>query len=156
MQGALRVAVSFCLACICSELVSLMTDESWARRCIKSAAGLYILVVFFSAFGGVSSGLAQLEIPQQPQPDFAGESESYVLSGVKTTLDQTLSEQCQQRFGTAIQLRTELQKEEDGTVIVKAMVVFPGGTEDAARRQILAWLEQELGATPDWREEALP
>lgn len=156
MQGLLRLAASFCLACICSELVSLMTDKGWARQCIKSVAGLYILVVFFSAIGGVSSALVQLEIPQLPQLDFEEESESYVLSGAKAELDQTLSEQCRQRFGTALQLRTKLQKEEDGEITVQAEVTFPGGTEDETRRQILAWLEQELGVTPDWREETLP
>lgn len=156
MQGLLRLTASFCLACICSELVFLMTDRGWVRRCIKSVAGLYILVVFFSVVGGVSSGLVQLEIPQLPQLDFEEESESYVLSGAKAELDQTLSEQCRQKFGMAIQLRTQLQMEEDGEVVLQAEVIFPGGTEDEARRQILAWLEQELGVAPDWREEALP
>lgn len=155
MHELLRLAAMFSLACICAELVSLMIDAGWARRCIKMAAGLYILVVFFSVFGGIPSSLAQLEIPQQPRSDFEEESESYLLVSAKATLDQTLSEQCQQRFGTAIQLRTELQKEEDGTVIVQAAVIFPGGTENAVRRQILTWLEQELGVTPEWREGEL-
>ena len=45
MQTLKSAAVVFCTACICAELLARLTGNSWARRCIKAVAGLYILVV---------------------------------------------------------------------------------------------------------------
>ena len=49
MQALKRAAAVFCIACICAELLAQMTDRGWARRCIKTVAGLYILVAFWNA-----------------------------------------------------------------------------------------------------------
>ena len=46
MQTLKSAAVVFCTACICAELLARLTGNSWAQRCIKAVAGLYILVVF--------------------------------------------------------------------------------------------------------------
>ena len=45
MQTLKSAAVVFCTACICAELLARLTGNSWARRCIKAVAGLYILQV---------------------------------------------------------------------------------------------------------------
>lgn len=46
MQPLERAAAIFCIACICAELTTQLAGSTWARRCIKAVAGLYILVVF--------------------------------------------------------------------------------------------------------------
>lgn len=152
MQGLPKLAVAFCLACICAELVSLMTDAGWARQCIKAAAGLYILVVLISMLGVAPSGLPRFEIPQQAPLDLSEESEPFVLSNAARELEQTLSEQCRQQFGVSIRIQIALQKE-GGDVSAQAQILFPSGTEELVRKRILNWMEQELGTTPDWREE---
>ena len=45
MQTLKSAAVVLCTACICAELLARLTGNSWARRCIKAVAGLYILVL---------------------------------------------------------------------------------------------------------------
>ena len=46
MQPLERAVAIFCIACICAELTTQLAGSTWARRCIKAVAGLYILVVF--------------------------------------------------------------------------------------------------------------
>lgn len=152
MHELLRLAAMFSLACICAELVSLMTDAGWARRCIKVAAGLYILVVLLG-LGGASPVFTKWELPQQVHTDLGEASDSFVLAGAAAELEQTLSEQCRQRFGMSIQIQIMLQKGEDNNVSAQTEVLFPAGTQETVRDQLLNWLEQELGARPDWREE---
>lgn len=48
MQAFQRAAAVFCMACIGAELVSFFAGQSWAGRCIKAAAGLYILAVLLA------------------------------------------------------------------------------------------------------------
>lgn len=152
MKELLGLAAAFSLACICAELVSLMTDASWARRCIKAAAGLYILVVLLG-IGGTSSAFTRWKLPQQSQPELREASDAFILTGAAAELEQDFSEQCQQRFGMFVQIRIALQKGEDNSVSAQAEAVFPPGTQETIRGQILDWLEQELGTRPDWREE---
>lgn len=154
MHELLKLVISFCLTCICAELVSLMTDAGWARRCIKAASGLYILVVLLSSFNGVSSELALLEIPQQAQPDFKNESELFLLADAELELEQKLVEQCSLQFGVEIDLWINLQKSQDGDVLAQSKIMFPDNTQDAVRDQILAWLEGELGTMPDRKGES--
>ena len=48
MQAFQRAAAVFCMACIGAELVSRFGWLSWAGRCIKAVAGLYILAVLLA------------------------------------------------------------------------------------------------------------
>ena len=48
MQAFQRAAAVFCMACIGAELVSFFAGQSWAGRCIKATAGLYILAVLLA------------------------------------------------------------------------------------------------------------
>ena len=48
MQVFQRAAAVFCMACIGAELVGLFAGQSWAGRCIKAVAGLYILAVLLA------------------------------------------------------------------------------------------------------------
>ncbi len=43
MQPLERAVAIFCIACICAELTTQLAGSTWARRCIKAVAGLYIL-----------------------------------------------------------------------------------------------------------------
>lgn len=154
MRELLGLAASFSLACICAELVSLMTDAGWTRRCIKAAAGLYILVVLLGHCGALPALMTQ-ELPQQSQPDFGETSESFVLSGAAAKLEQTLSDQCQEQFGVSPQIEITLQKGEDNDVSAQTEIFLPPDTPETVRSQIFDWLEQELETKPDWREEPL-
>lgn len=155
MQGLSRLMIAFCLACICAELVSLLTDTGWTRRCIKAVAGLYILVVFLSSTGVISSERLKLENPELKPTDLVSKSESFVLANAAQELEETLAEQCLQRYGTPIRLGVDLQTDEGGEVSARAEVVFPPDTGGAVRGRVLDWLETELGEVPVWREGEL-
>lgn len=155
MQVFSKLSAAFCLACICAESICLLTDAGWARRCIKTASGLYILVVLFSALRGVSPALSEWKPNEQPPADLTAEQEAFVLSNAAKELEHTLSEQCMQKFGIPIKLRIELQQGADGTVFAETAVIFSQDAKETVRSQVTDWLEQELGTAPDWREGEL-
>ena len=49
MEQLKAAAAVFCTACICAELVGQLLGDTRGRRCIKGAAGLYILLALFHA-----------------------------------------------------------------------------------------------------------
>lgn len=155
MQELSRLIIAFCLACICAELVCLLTDTGWTRRCIKVVAGLYILVVFLSSTGAISSERLKLEVPDLKPADLVSKSESFVLAHAAQELKETLAERCLQRYGIPIRLGVDLQTDEGGEVSARAEVVFPPDTGESVRGRILDWLEAELGDVPTWREGEL-
>ena len=79
MQALKRAAAVFCIACICAELLAQMTDRGWARRCIKTVAGLYILVVFARALPKAGAQLQAFSLPQA-QPVFFGTLDDLIAS----------------------------------------------------------------------------
>lgn len=52
-----------CTACICAELVARLTGNSWARRCIKAVAGLYILVVLLQVIPQLRTEVQSFSVP---------------------------------------------------------------------------------------------
>lgn len=71
MQAFQRAAAVFCMACIGAELVSLFGGQSWAGRCIKAVAGLYILAVLLAQLphlpGKVMTAFRGIQ-PRRPHP----------------------------------------------------------------------------------------
>ena len=55
--------VVFCTACICAELLARLTGNSWARRCIKAVAGLYILVVLLQVIPQLRTEVQSFSVP---------------------------------------------------------------------------------------------
>lgn len=154
MQELPKLAAAFCLACICAELVSLLTDARWARRCIKAVTGLYILVVILSMFDG-SPPIRSEWAWSQPAASvsFTADEEQLILSYAAEELERTLSVQCQQKFGVSIGLDVLLEKGKDGNVSAQVEVAFLPNTGEELRGQVLGWLGEELGGVPSWRED---
>lgn len=63
MQTLKSAAVIFCTACICAELLARLTGNSWARRCIKAVAGLYILVVLLQVIPQLRTEVQSFSVP---------------------------------------------------------------------------------------------
>lgn len=61
--SAKSAAVVFCTACICAELLARLTGNSWARRCIKAVAGLYILVVLLQVIPQLRTEVQSFSVP---------------------------------------------------------------------------------------------
>ena len=94
MQAFQRAAAVFCMACIGAELVSFFAGQSWAGRCIKAAAGLYILAVL----------LAQLpRLPGKVLTAFSGSTAPAVLSAMQSdTLETDILTETETRLGSTV------------------------------------------------------
>ena len=79
MQPLERAVAIFCIACICAELTTQLAGSTWARRCIKAVAGLYILVVFARALPKAGAQLQAFSLPQA-QPVFFGTLDDLIAS----------------------------------------------------------------------------
>lgn len=114
MQAFQRAAAVFCMACIGAELVSFFAGQSWAGRCIKAAAGLYILAVLLAqlprlpgkvltAFSGSTAPAAT----STAQPDAL---ETEILTETKAQLEEYCTAQCRQQFGLDASVTVTLEK----------------------------------------------
>ena len=156
MQALKRAAAVFCIACICAELLAQMTDRGWARRCIKTVAGLYILVVFWNALPQLQEREA-FSLPQIPAASM-GSLEDLLLAEAESELEQRLAAQCAAQTGVTIRLSIVLSAEGkvDG---VRAEL--PAESTAAEKAQVQNFLENALGTTPILKtrngcEEAAP
>ena len=143
MQAFQRAAAVFCIACIGAELVSLFGGQSWAGRCIKAVAGLYILAVL----------LAQLpHLPGKVMTAFSGDTapavtstarpdalETEILTETKVQLEEYCTAQCRQQV-----------------MVKKAVAAFPAGCTAAQKQAVLSFLQQTLGTAPTAAEESAP
>lgn len=137
MQAFQRAAAVFCMACIGAELVSLFGGQSWAGRCIKAVAGLYILAVL----------LAQLpHLPGKVMTAFSG----------NTAPAATSTAQCRQQFGLDIRVAVTLGKAGQQVMVTKAVAAFPAGCTAAQKQAVLSFLQQTLGTAPTAAEESAP
>lgn len=143
MQALKRAAAVFCIACICAELLAQMTDRGWARRCIKTVAGLYILVAFWNALPQLQE-TAAFSLPQIPAASM-GSLEDLLLAEAGSALEQRLAAQCAAQTGVTIQLSIALSAEGkvDG---VRAEL--PAESTAAEKAQVQSFLENALGTTP--------
>ena len=151
MKAVGSVAAVFCIGCLCAELVSRLVGPSWARRCIKAVAGLYILVVLFRLLPG--------RLPELPgrgmsaaSPVDLGSAEQLILSETETQLETRLAEECRSRFGIPVTVDVTL-KEGEGTVSAAAVLVYiPAECPEAVRRELAEYLQNALAVEPELRE----
>ena len=92
MQPLERAVAFFCIACICAELTTQLAGSTWARRCIKAVAGLYILVVFARTVPQAHVQLRAFLVPVQ-EPVSIASPETAILAQTQAQLEQTLAEQ---------------------------------------------------------------
>ena len=159
MQVFQRAAAVFCMACIGAELVSLFGGQSWAGRCIKAVAGLYILAVLLAQLpylpGKVMtafSGNTAQSATSTAQPDAL---ETEILTETKAQLEAYCTAQCRQQFGLDIRVTVALEKAGQQVVVKKAVAAFPAGCTAAQKQAVLSFLQQTLDA-PATAEESIP
>ncbi len=143
MQAMKRAAAVFCIACICAELLAQLTDRGWARRCIKTVAGLYILVVFWNALPQLRKGVT-VNLPQIPAASI-GSLEETIRTQAEAELEQQLAAQCAAQIGIAVRLKISLSTEGE---VVSALAELPAGGTAAEQAQVQNFLEETLGTSP--------
>ena len=145
MHTVQNVTVVFCLACICSELAARLVDGGWARRCIKTVAGLYILVVLLRALAVLPTEWTLPIHPQQSPVQLEG-TEQLVLSTAAEQLEAKLQQGCIQRFGLSVQVNIMLEQADAAVYASGVDVVFPAGCTPEEKQVVLEYIQQELGA----------
>ena len=161
MQAFQRAAAVFCMACIGAELVSLFGGQSWAGRCIKAAAGLYILAVLLAQLprlpGKVLTAFSGSTAPpaatSTAQPDAL---ETEILTETKAQLEEYCTAQCRQQFGLDASVTVSLEKAGQQVVVKKVVAAFPAGCTAAQKQAALSFLQQTLGTAPTAAEESTP
>ena len=157
MQAFQRAAAVFCIACIGAELVSLFGGQSWAGRCIKAVAGLYILAVLLAQLSGkvmtAFSGNTAPAATSTAQPDAL---ETEILTETKAQLEEYCTAQCRQQFGLDIRVTVTLEKAGQQVMVKKAVAAFPAGCTAAQKQAVLSFLQQMLGTAPTAAEESAP
>ena len=158
MQAFQRAAAVFCMACIGAELVSLFGGQSWAGRCIKAVAGLYILAVLLAQLphlpGKAMTAFSGNTVPaatSTAQPDAL---ETEILTGAETRLAEYCAAQCRQQFGLDIRVTVTLEKAGQQVVVKKAVAAFPAGCTAAQKQAVFSFLQQTLGAFTAAEESA--
>ena len=159
MQAFQRAAAVFCMACIGAELVSLFGGQSWAGRCIKAVAGLYILAVLLAQLphlpGKVMTAFSGNTAPaavSTAQPDAL---ETEILTGAETRLEEYCAAQCRRQFGLNIRVSITLEKAGQQVVVKKAVAAFPAGCTAAQKQAVFSFLQQTLGVSTA-AEESTP
>lgn len=159
MQAFQRAAAVFCMACIGAELVSLFGGQSWAGRCIKAVAGLYILAVLLAQLphlpGKVMTAFSGNTAPAAVSTAQSDALETEILTGAETRLEEYCAAQCRQQFGLDIRVSVTLEKAGQQVVVKKAVVAFPTGCTDAQKQAVFSFLQQTLGASTA-AEESTP
>lgn len=160
MQAFQRAAAVFCMACIGAELVSLFGGQSWAGRCIKAVAGLYILAVLLAQLphlpGKVMTAFSGNTAPaatSTAQPDAL---EAEILTETKAQLEEYCTAQCRQQFGLDIRVTVTLEKAGQQVMVKKAVAAFPAGCTAAQKQAVLGFLQQTLGTASTAAEESAP
>ena len=137
MQAFQRAAAVFCMACIGAELVSLFGGQSWAGRCIKAVAGLYILAVL----------LAQLpHLPGKVMTAFSGNTAPAATSTARPDALET----------EILTVTVTLEKAGQQVMVKKVVAAFPAGCTAAQKQAVLSFLQQTLGIAPTAAEESAP
>ena len=148
MQPLERAVAIFCIACICAELTTQLAGSTWARRCIKAVAGLYILVVFADALPGAKAQFAALELPQVSAVS-VGSLEDAVLAQTAEELSRTLEERCLSEAGVSLRLNIILSQTAEGVEAAEVQIVPRDTVTASQKRSIEALLEGQLQLGPE-------
>lgn len=160
MQAFQRAAAVFCMACIGAELVSFFAGQSWAGRCIKAAAGLYILAVL----------LAQLpRLPGKVLTAFSGNTAPAAVSAARPdTLETGDPDRGQSPTGSVLHRTVpsavwaghprdgHAGKSRTAGRGKKAVAALPTGCTAAQKQAVFSLLQQTLGTAPTAAEESAP
>lgn len=150
LQGAVAI---FCIACICSELLSQLVQSGWPRRCIKALAGLYILVVILRLAPGAARVTSDIVLPQVSPVEMQASSD-FVLQQAETRLEQTLAAECAALFDVPVRLSVTLTQGRNGAAQAQqAAVYLPADCPAQTRQKIADYLRQQLGIEPELRDE---
>ena len=159
MQAFQRAAAVFCMACIGAELVSLFGGQSWAGRCIKAVAGLYILAVLLAQLphlpGKVVTAFSGNAAPAAMSAAQSDALEAEILTGAETRLEEYCAAQCRRQFGLNIRVSITLEKAGQQVVVKKAVAAFPAGCTAAQKQAVFSFLQQTLGVSTA-AEESTP
>ena len=148
MQPLERAVAIFCIACICAELTTQLAGSTWARRCIKAVAGLYILVVFADALPGAKAQFTALELPQVPAVS-VGSLEDAVLAQTAEELSRTLEERCLSEAGVSLGLNIILRRTAEGVEAAEVQIIPRDAVTASQKRAIEALLEGQLQLGPE-------
>ena len=127
MRTLRQATAVFCMACIGAELLTALVGTSRTARCIKAAAGVYILAVLFSLLPGTTAAFqglysqAAVDVPSVPVQESA---EAQILSRTEEQLEAYCTEQCRQKFGTQVQIALMLEKSGQEISVRQATVAF--------------------------------
>lgn len=144
MQKLEQSVVIFCMACLCAELLALLVGEGWAQRCIKAAAGLYILIVFAGTLPGAWAVWKEF-VPQPVQPTALGTWDEMVRVQAERQLGQALEERLQEQLGLEARAEVVLEESTEGTVAASARIVLPGNCSEVLCRCVTELVQAELG-----------
>ena len=156
MQALRQAAMVFSIACIGTELLTRLTGTAWSTRCIKGAAGLYILVVLFSLLPVIPAAFratalqAVSDVPSTPVLESA---EAQILARAEEQLEKHCAAQCRQRFGTDVHIELTLEPDGQEVLVAQVAVTVPSGCDATLRQSLLTYLYQELGVMPTIMEE---
>lgn len=155
MRAFQAASAAFCLACICAELVTLLVGSQWAHRCIKTLAGLYILVVLLQLLPSARAELGRLTAAQAAPVELPG-LEAQIVSQTQARLEETLQAECLAQFGVAAELEVGLEQSGQELQVQRAVVTLPAGCSAEDAQKVSAYLRQQLGTEPELRfkEEA--
>ena len=167
MQAFQRAAAVFCMACIGAELVSFFAGQSWAGRCIKAAAGLYILAVLLAQLprlpGKVLTAFSGNTAPAAVSAARPDTLETEILTEARDAQDiadaarlAVRTAQCRQQFGLDIRVTVTLEKAGQQVVVKKAVAALPTGCTAAQKQAVFSLLQQTLGTAPTAAEESAP
>ena len=156
MQAFQRAAAVFCMACIGAELVGLFAGQSWAGRCIKAVAGLYILAVLLAQLphlpGRVLTAFSGNTAPAALSAAQSDALETEILTGAETRLEDSLQQTIRQIWGTETGLQIRLTSDGTAAQAQQVWVEFRPECSAEMQEQILNFLEQELGTRPERQE----
>lgn len=149
MQELKRAAAVFCIACICSELLAQVTERGWARRCIKTVAGLYILLVFWNTLPKFRTTVQSFDLPQVSIMDM-GTLEDTVQLQAETELAQKLESECAAETGISAKFTVILEKTASGESVSSVRAELPAACGAQERAKVTNFLQDTLGIAPDF------
>ena len=147
MQPLERAVAIFCIACICAELTTQLAGSTWARRCIKAVAGLYILVVFARTVPQAHVQFRAFLVPMQ-EPVSIASPETAILAQTQARLEQTLAEQWCTKTGREASVAVMLKETDSVVAVCSAQMTLPANCTAEERQQAGAFLQEKLQLLP--------
>lgn len=148
MDGIRSVTITFCVTCICAEIVMQLIDDGWSRRVIKGVCGLYILVVLFRTIDGSVVQAPQIALPAAASVSF-GDSQELILKKTGEQLAANLQDRCQEKFGVIPRIQIELDYMGQTVVVRQVDLTLPDEVPEGVQKEITDFLCQTLNCAPN-------